>query len=160
MKKILFFLTISSLIFFGCKKDKDATYQILNNSSKYQSSTQYLDGSIYEVVVFEYRGNDVVKEVNINKVSYGGGKSNKITAHEKTEKIKVSFKLLPKESPYYNLSSNYRKYTVQYYYLKKGENTIAEINDKTMVSGSITSAKEGTDYGITIKEMIQNIELK
>ena len=160
MKKILFFLTISSLIFFGCKKEKDATYQILNNSSKYQSSTQYLDGSIYDVVVFEYRGNDVVKEVNINKISYGGGKSSKITAHEKTEKIKVSFKFLPKESPYYNLSSNNRKYTVQYYYLKKGENIIAEINDKTMIGGSLNLSKGKSNYGVTIKEIMKNIELE
>ena len=160
MRKLLFLLTISSLIIFGCKKDKDATYQILNNSSKYESSTQYLDGSMYEIVVFEYHGNDVVKEVNISKIGYGGGKSSKITAHEKTEKIKVSFKFLPKESQYYNLSSNNRKYTVQYYYLKKGENTIAEINDKTMLGGSLNLSKGESDYGITIKEMMKNVELK
>ena len=157
MKKTLLFSLVLflSIVFIGCKKD--TTYQIYNNCTKEQTSVQYLDGSLYEVVIYEYLGNDVIRQVNIDKISSGGGKSDIITANEKTEKIKVSFRLLPKQSAYYNLSSNNRKYTVQYYFLEEGKLTIAEINGNTMVGGSMKISKNEQNSGITINKSIQEI---
>jgi len=153
MKKLLLLLIIASLVFIGCEK-KETIYQIFNNNDKYHSNIQYLDGSFYEVIVIEYFGNDVIKQVNIDKISYGC-KSGYYTADEKTEKIKISFKLVPRESPYYNLSSNNRLYTLQYYYLEKYNYTIAELNGNTLISGSINPSRNEPNDGVVIEKILQ-----
>jgi hypothetical protein len=56
------------------------------------------------------------------------------------EKIKVSFKMLPRQSEYYDLSLNARLYTVSYTLLSKGSNTIAELDGKTMVGTTLKSS--------------------
>jgi len=161
MKKVLLVFTIvviASFFLLGCKKEIEATYQIYNNCSSVSSAYEpLLNGTLYEIVVFEYFGSDVVREKNIDRIAVGG-KSGVITAHEKAEKIKVSFKFLPKESSYYNMSSNNRKYTVQYYYLKrekKDNKIIAELNGNTMLSGSINPT--GKSQGVTIKQAINEL---
>ena len=97
-KNILFVLIAASLFVIGCKKE--TTYQVFNNTTKPSSSADpYLDGSMWEVVIFEYAGNDVITQKNIDRVEVGK-KSQIFTAHEKAEKIKVSFKFLPPQSNY------------------------------------------------------------
>jgi len=52
-------------------------------------------------------------------------------------KIKVSFKFLPRESPFYDLAANNWKYTVSYYYLTPESNTTAVLNENTMIKGTM-----------------------
>ena len=62
-----------------------------------------------------------------------------IEIDDKIEKIKVSFKMLPKESEYYDLSSNVRKYVVSYTFLEKGVNNVVIIDKNTLIGTSLKS---------------------
>lgn len=140
MKKILL-LACLFVLFISC--EKTTTYQIVNNSSYAGSSCDgYLDGSMYEVVVFQYIGNDIVKQDNISKISYGGDMSDEIQVDNDIEKVKVSFMMLPRECAYYELPSNKRLYVVAYSYMKEGELTRITIDDNTMVSNSLSKGSK------------------
>lgn len=137
MKKIIFILLCLFLV-ISCKKEETpTTYQIINNMTPITSAMQYLDGSIYEVVVFHYYNSDIIKQDEFSKISCNGGKTAITDIPEKSEKIKVSFKFLPPESAYYDYSSNDRKYIIAYTIVEKGKNNVITINDNTMVSVSI-----------------------
>lgn len=146
MKKI-FLLACILVLFVSCKKT--TTYQIVNNSS-FDTSQEYLDGSLYEVRVFEYIGDDIVKQDNISKISYGGGISKEIEVENDVQKVKVSFRMVPPESTYYESFS--RVYVVAYSYLKEGENTIITIDNNTMVSHSISTTKDAVPIYILNKQ--------
>ena len=134
MKKMLF-VALVSLLLISCKDEPlISTYQVFNNTSSYSSSVPYLDGSMYEVVVFCYAGNDVVREDNFTKIAIGG----KTPIKEVTEsitKIKVSFKFLPAASSVYSTAT--RQYVVAYTLIEPGKNVISEINDNSMTSGTM-----------------------
>lgn len=140
MKKILFLLVMFAA-FVACSKDddeKDSTFRIINNREKYESTyDKYLNGSLYEVIVFEYDENgDNVGQINVDDISADGGMSEKIQVSSTCVKIQISFKLLPEQSPNYDLSSNARKYVSSLGVIKKGENTDIVIDDNTIVKNS------------------------
>lgn len=161
MKKLLllslpfFGLMFFGLIFSSCEEFETikTTYQVYNNSESYSSDVDpYLNGSMYEVVVFCFAGNDVVREDNYKKIAIGE-KTKMKDVPESVTKIKVSFKFLPKESAYYDMSSNNRKYVVSYTLIEKGKNVVAEINENSMVGSSLV--KEQSE-GTFLKSIKQN----
>ncbi|KAA6303136.1 MAG: hypothetical protein EZS26_000739 [Candidatus Ordinivivax streblomastigis] len=141
---LLVLAVVLPVLFAGCSKDDDdeskTTYQVFNNNEKTSSTLdKYLDGSIYEVVVYCYIGDDIVRQDNFDKIA-PGAKSELKEVPDNFEKIKVSFKFLPKESEFYDLSANTRKYAVAYTLLSKGKNTISELNGETMVGNTLRSS--------------------
>lgn len=139
MKKVLVISLFVAILITGCKKeDSPTTYQIVNNTTLQSTSIQYLDGSMYEIVVYCYKGTDIVRQDNFAKVASGGGKSEKKAAEY--DKVKVSFKMLPPESTYYSNSINDRLYVVAYTVLTKGSNTQIIINGQTQVSKYMKSS--------------------
>jgi len=157
MKKVLF-LFLALILVSSCRKEETpTTYQIINNVTKTTTSDPYLDGSMYEVVVYHYLGSDIIKQDDIDKISSGGGKSELIEAPGKSEKIKISFKFLPPQSSNYNLSSNVRKYIVAYTLLNKGENNIATITDNTSISSSISESYDNQDLLMISTEILTTI---
>lgn len=154
MKKLTF-IGCLILLFTSCSKEDPTTFQIVNDCKVTTTSTEYLDGSIYEVIVFHYSGEDIIKQDNIDDISSGGGKSAIIEAPAGSEKVKVSFQLLPPESPYYNLSANDRMYVVAYTVLEKGVNNIIRINDNTMVDDGLglTDGLEISNAGMRLQEI-------
>ncbi|HEY3373389.1 MAG TPA: hypothetical protein VGK10_21270 [Prolixibacteraceae bacterium] len=164
MKKILL-IAIMSILFFGCKKDEDSaktTYQISNNTTRINTSSDpYLNGTMWEIVVYCYIGSDIVRQDNIVSVSPGGGKSDMIEVPSNYEKIKVSFKFLPPQSAYYDLSLNNRKYVVAYTLLGKGKNSIVSISDDTMSGPTLNSSIKDTKKVINkaIKEQLDILKI-
>lgn len=143
MKKLFVLGMITLAIgFAGCSKDegaKDKSYTIVNNSYYDGTSVdRYLDGSIYDVVIYEYKGDEIVRQQSIDKVA-SGSKSGLLRADAKSDKVKVSFMMLPRESPNYNLSFNTRKYIVSFTYLEEGKNVDVVLDNNTMVGNSLSS---------------------
>ncbi len=140
MKKVLFLAFILPLL--SCEKDKDSekaptTYQIINNIERFDYD-EYLNGTLWEIVVFGYGGDDIIRQDNISTpVLPDGGLSEKKEITSDITKIKVSFKLLPKESPFYDLPENNRKYVVAFKNIVKETNNVVVIDGKTMLSGSL-----------------------
>ncbi|MCE5174670.1 MAG: hypothetical protein ABFC90_09565 [Bacteroidales bacterium] len=145
--KLLLNLAIVLTLLCGCSKVEETptTYQIVNNTDILTTSFDtYLNGSLYEIVVFCYNSSDeVVRTDNLDPVSSGGGLSKKIEVTSDIVKVKFSFKMLPPESNYYDLSSNVRKYAVSVFYLTAGKNTLITIDGETMVKNTITSLNPG-----------------
>ena len=72
MKKLLLIITLVSIMMLSCKKDEVETtaYRVVNNQSKFVSSMPYLNATMYEIVVYCYKGNDIVRQDNIENVIY------------------------------------------------------------------------------------------
>jgi len=160
------FLKISVLIIFcismmGCAKLSltKTTLTIVNNMENPGGSLQYLDGTLWEVVVFCFIGEDIAEQINVDPVPGQGGESEKIEIKSSYEKVKVSFKMLPPESPLYDLYSNSRKYVVSYTFLEKGRNNVITIDGNTMVSGSIKTADplSGGNLLIGIQDILSEV---
>lgn len=134
MKKlILLSVVLFSLVLIGCEADS-STYQVFNNCPSSSTTLDpYLNGSLYEVVVFCYAGADVVREDSYIKISVGE-KTEVKEVPEYVTKIKISYKVLPPASKFYNLSDNNRSYVVAYTLIEPGKNVIAEVNGHSMVS--------------------------
>ncbi len=147
MKNMLLFVLVIFLI--SCKKDKEpelTTYQITNNSDKLTYSTQYLDGTCWDVIVYCYSGTDVVRQDNLTEIKPEGGKSDIRDAGDNITKIKVSFKFLPPQSPYYDLSTNKRQYVDSLFTLEKGKNNMIVIDSRTIVGTTLKSAAAHNIY--------------
>lgn len=135
----LSFILFISLI--GCEKEEEkTTYQIINNFPGEDTDVEYLNGTMWEVVVFCYTGTDVVRQDDVAPIAPDGGKSEKIEVEPNFEKIKVSFKLLPSQSPYYNMEANHRQYVVAYLMLEKGRNNVVTFTENTMVGPDLKGA--------------------
>lgn len=116
------------------------SYQVFNNSTKSSyPSDPYLNGNMYEVVVFCYAGEDIVREDSYTQISCGE-KSVVKEVPEAVTKIKVSYKNLPEASANYDMTSNYRRYVTSVTLIEVEKNVIAEVNDNSMVSGTMTKA--------------------
>ena len=137
----------------GCKKAEDppTTYQIINNCTpNVDISDSYLDGSMWEVVVFSYLGTDIVNQDNIARVAPSGGKSEIIEVNSTYEKVRVSFKFLPPQSANYNISANVRQYVVATKILEKGKNNVITVQDNTQISS--TAVNNGEDKPMLIMD--------
>ena len=134
MRKLLFFALIIILI-GGCKKaaDPKTTYQIINNSHE-AAPIEYLDGSLWEVVVYSYTGTTIVRQDSFDQITPDGGKSPVTEVPATYDKIRVSYKFLPAKSAYSALPNNVRIYVVAYTTLEKGKNNIVTMEGTTMIS--------------------------
>ena len=157
MKKTLLFTSalLVSILFLGCNKNEDTTYQIFNNVTKINSGVPYLDGTLYEVIVYEYNDNStLLTQVEFDKISVKE-KTRVITANGRTKKIKVSFKFLPKASPNYNTPENNRKITSAYFNLQYRKFYVAEMNDETWISDDSKTSNNNEDKK-TMHTFMQN----
>lgn len=146
MKKLaLLFIVI--IFGFSCKKEKDpaTTYQVINNCTLSTSTVQYLDGSIYQVVVMHYNGTDIIKQDNFTKIVAGGGKSEMLTVPMNSQKMKLSFKFLPPESPLYSSSENHYLNVTAYTTVVQGQNNTITIDDHTIVGEGIGKSNIGNE---------------
>lgn len=157
-------MILPMLVFTSCSKDDKAeisTFTIINNFKYETNFDKYINGTMYEVVVFEYdeNGNNI-GQINIDDVP-SGGKSNAIPVQESCAKVQISFMMLPKESPYYDLPANKRKYVVSLWVIRKGENIDITINENTMISNSSSVksyANQNNNTFMDVFESIQNWE--
>ena len=145
MKKLVFVVALMAAL-VSCKKDEESktTYKVINNSSKYESDMPYLNASMYEVVVFRMKGEEVIGQDNFDKIQYGGDASKVVEVTDDVEKVVVSHKLLPPQSEYYDLDANSRSYTKTRFYLAKGKHTDIIIDDNTMSKGSLSASATPT----------------
>ena len=138
----LFFIGFT---FMGCGGNDEpslvTSYQIINNVSKQITSDVYLDGTMWEIVVFKYRGDDVAGEDIVDPVRPEGDESKIIEVDSEITKVKISFKFLPKESSNYNLPINYRRYYVSYNFLTPKMNNIITLEESTMLTDSRNKRK-------------------
>ena len=140
MKKAIYLIILSSIVLFSCKKDEKTvktSYQIINNNEFISSTVQYFNGTLWEVVIFCFNGDEVIRQDNIKSITYGGGKSD--IKEIECDKVKVSFQMLPTESPNYDLSLNDRVFTVVTFPLIKGQNNEIVLDGKTMIQNHLKS---------------------
>ncbi|MEO2070787.1 MAG: hypothetical protein ABGW99_05550 [Zunongwangia sp.] len=143
---LLFFL---SVLLFSCSSDDNepepqiTTYRIVNNAERQPNeNVSELDGTLYEVTVLKYIDDDLAGQDDLDPISAGGGKSNKIEISEDVEKIKVSFKWLPESSPYYDILDLDRVYTASFTYINVGEDNEIIIDGNTLVRNTAAFAPE------------------
>ena len=115
--------------------ESPTTFQISNNLKLYPP-VEFIDGSLWEVMVYYYIGKDVVKVDSINPI-LTDEISAKIEIPSKYEKIKFSFQLAPKKSQYYFGVANCRRYSENFINLDKGKNVVVEINDLSSINLSL-----------------------
>jgi len=134
MKKIIIGLCVA--LFIGCSNDDDpkvTTVQFVNNI---EMKSGDVDGTVYEVIAFCYEGDDVIKQLDIDPISPGGGITDQIELPQSCEKIKLSFKLVGEDSALYPYAD--RLYVFAFYMVEKDKNNEFEFNDNTMTSKSLS----------------------
>jgi hypothetical protein len=107
------------------------TFQISNNLKLYPP-VEFIDGSLWEVVVYYYIGQDIVKVDSLSPV-HTGEISSKIEIPSIYEKLKFSFQFAPKKSQYYFGCANCRRYSENFTFLEKNKNIIIEIHDLSSI---------------------------
>ena len=143
MKKLVFFLFVITCI--SCddnlisteslQTETFATYQISDNLKLYPP-VEFIDGSLWEVVVYYYIEDKIVKIDSINPI-LTGEISSKISIPSDYEKMKFSFQLAPKKSQYYSGCANCRRYSGNFILLERGKNVVIEINDLSSITLSL-----------------------
>ena len=175
MKKYLLILAVilPLFVFIGCSDDEEnekknvATYCIVNNNEKFENSVdETLNGTMYEVIAFEYdEKGDMISQKNIGDIPYGGGRSDMIEADETCVKVQISFLNIGKESPFYDADFNERTYVKALSVIKPGENVDIVVDGETMISKNpytigITKSKGDITLLNTIKDLMRNIQDK
>lgn len=131
MKKLLLLLSVFVLV--SCSKDDEETsntsYQIINNAHFENSNIEGADGTLYDIIVFKFIGDDVAGEDNLDNIPANGGTSDVIPIDERIDKIKVSFKLIPEEADQYDISD--RMYTTSYTFITDGQVNTVTISNNT-----------------------------
>ena len=121
MKKILFLLAIAlPLVFASCSKDDEPSL------TTYTFNYELEDHSLIttEVILFEYSSEG--EKVANTSIDCHNGLSKKITANDKSEKVKVYVKMQ-------GGSTTSNKWVQQVFYLKKGNNTDITVNGETII---------------------------
>ena len=108
------------------------TFQISNNL-ELSPKLDLIDGSLWEVVIYYYIGDNLVNMDSLSPVLTG-----KISAIKEIssdfDKLKFSFQLAPMKSQYYFGCANCRRYSENFTIIKKGENNVIEIHDLSSVN--------------------------
>ena len=140
MKSLIYLLIL--VFFISCDQEllptesssveSATTYQISNNLKLYPA-IEYIDGSLWEVIVYYYIGQDIVKVDSLSPV-LTGTTSSKIAVPSTYEKFKYSFQLAPKKSQYYSGCANCRRYSENFTFFEKNNNTIVEIHDLSTIT--------------------------
>jgi hypothetical protein len=137
------------LFYSSCKKEQlqlPTTYQIFNSSTPVVTRFEYLDNSMYEVIVYHYSGTNIIKQDSIDKIATGGGKTGLMDVPANTDLIKVSFKFLPSKSPNYNAPWNIRFYAIDYKIIVRGKNNILGFNGGSYISDTIVKSNNHVDF--------------
>lgn len=147
MKK-LFFVLVIMLVYSSCTKNDElpTTYQVFNSTTSVVTGMEYLDGSVYEVIVYHYSGTDIIRQDSIEKILTGGGKTPLMDVPANTDLIKISFKMLPPASIYYNATWNVRLYMLDYRIIERGKNNIIGINGGSYISDTIVRSDNQVDF--------------
>jgi len=143
MKKLYFLIAVAALL-LSCTKP--TTVQVVNNGSFFNGSGG-LNGTLYNATLILYKGNDLVGQVNLGDITYGGGKSKIVEVEDYVEKAKLMFKFFPSTTTY----SNPFKYTSQFYILSSNKDNQIVITDQTLISNSNKS-----NYTLTKDLMLTN----
>jgi hypothetical protein len=141
MKKLLFAFAIV-LFCLSCRKEQQppTTYQIFNNSNRIYTNIEYLDGSMYEVIVYHYNRSSVVRQDTIDEILTNGGETKMIDVPANSDLFRISFKFLPSKSPRYNDSWNTRFYLTDYKIINRGDNNIFGVNGGSYISDKISES--------------------
>lgn len=127
------YLLLLLLIAASCESDP-TTYQIVNNKEFVVSENDPLvDGSLYEVVVFVYFEDDIVRQDNVSAVAPDGGVSSTFEVPETCEKIRISFTSAPSASESFRLAEGARQWVGHYDTLEIGRNNRIIIDDSTHI---------------------------
>lgn len=155
MKKLILLSLIVFLMSCSSDDPKPTTYQIVNNMElDTDPAIEYLDGSMWEVIVFCIDDvGDVVREDKHESIIAGGGSSKPKEITPNIVKLVVSFKFLPQESNFYDLDSNNRRYTVTRFVVIPETNNLIELDGNTNIKGTLSIADN-------LKNEIRNIQLK
>lgn len=94
---------------------------------------EFIDGSLWEVIVYYYIGQNIVKIDSLSPI-LTGEISSKIEILSIYEKLKFSFQLAPKKSQYYFGCANCRRYSENFTLLEKNKNTVVEIHDLSTIT--------------------------
>lgn len=112
--------------------ESSTTFQISNNLKLYPP-VEFIDGSLWEVIVYYYIGQNIVKIDSLSPI-LTGEISSKIEILSIYEKLKFSFQLAPKKSQYYFGCANCRRYSENFTLLEKNKNTVVEIHDLSTIT--------------------------
>jgi hypothetical protein len=146
MRKL--FIVLIIIVFCSSCKDEQlpTTYQIFNSSNRLVTNINYLDGSMYEVIVYHYSGTKIIQQDSFDKIATAGGKTGLMDVPANTDLIKLSFKFLPPESPFYNDPWNARYYMIDYKMITRGDNNIFGINGGSYISDTIVKSNNNIDF--------------
>jgi hypothetical protein len=111
------------------------TYQISNNLKLYPPE-EFIDGSLWEVIIYYFIENEIVKVDSIEPV-LTGEMSPKIKIASSYQKLKFSFQFAPRKSLYYLGCANCRRYSGNFTFIEKGKNIIIEIHDLSSITLSL-----------------------
>jgi uncharacterized protein YcfL len=142
MKKLLVLLATASIL-LACEKEPEiekTTVQIENNTSFDESSIKELDGTLYEVELLTFIGDDMSGQISLTPIN-SGTISNKIEIDAKVEKVKLSFTLLPYDHEYADVLDIERNYTASFTFITKEENNIITLNSNTLISSKLKSGE-------------------
>jgi hypothetical protein len=108
------------------------TFQLSNNLELFPK-VELIDGSLWEVTIYYYIGNNLVKMDTISPVLTGEISAKKEISSD-FDKLKFSFQLAPKKSQFYFGCANCRRYSKDFTILQKGENNVIEIHDLSSIN--------------------------
>lgn len=143
----LFFVIAFIVFCSSCREEeKPTTYQLFNNSNRIVTDIQYLDGTMYEVIVHHYYKTKLIQENNIGEIATEGGKTGLMNVPANTDLFKVSFKFLPARSPDYIAPWNIRYYMIDYKIIVREENNILGVNGGSFISDTIVKRDVHIDF--------------
>lgn len=126
MKKIYLVLVLIVAVATSCKKP--TTVQVINNHP-HSTGYQYADGTLYDVTLITYQGQNKVGQINLGFIGYGGCKSEIIELEDYVEKIRVVYKSLSNEAPI-----NPDLYTYDYFYMTSNKDNVIVLDQSVDVS--------------------------
>ncbi|HLO57974.1 MAG TPA: hypothetical protein VK179_04480 [Bacteroidales bacterium] len=161
MKKGLLFAVLTVILCVAsCGKDKDepaSTYQVINNLKTMHNDTPYLNGTLWEAIVICYSvAGDIVRQDDLNDIYAEGGRSDIIELPGNCTNVRLSFRLVPRESELYN--STKRLYLANKDLIKKGKKLTITVDEMTLVTDELKAtgnswAKSISDFRSVIPEI-------
>jgi hypothetical protein len=163
MKKGLLLITLMALVFaVSCEKEKEdpaSTYQVINNLKTMHYDTPYLNGTLWEVIVICYSAaGDVIRKDDLNDIYAEGGRSDVIELPRDCVNVRLSFRLVPRESELYG--STKRLYLANNILINKGRKLTMTVDETTLVTDELKAtcnplAKKISGFRSTIPEIHQ-----
>ena len=125
MKKIYLLLAVV-LIAVSCTKP--TTVQVVNNFPLL-TGFDFSDGTIYDVTLITYQGDNKVGQINLGFITYGGCKSEIIELEDYVEKIRVVYKHSSNQA-----QINPEWYIRDFFYISPNKDNIIVIDGNVSIS--------------------------